>query len=130
MLLTSLMAGLVLAQSGGAAAERTIASATVDDFRVSVRAVKGPGDGGAPLASVQVEAFVKRAGKWRSVGRRTVGRPDGFFWFPLTGPGGVRRFTVESFPVKRVTFQLLITPSAGFSPIYRYRVQGQRLVAG
>jgi hypothetical protein len=125
------LAGVALcAPSASAANQQTIATATVEDFRITLVAVKGPDDGGAPLASVRIEAFVQERGKWRSVGRRTVGRPNGFFWHPLRGPGGIRRFSVSSFPVKRVTFQLLITPSAGWSPLYRFHVKRGRLKPG
>jgi hypothetical protein len=118
------------ASSAGSANQQTIATATVEDFRIILVALKGPDDGGAPLASVRLEAFVKERANWRAVGRRTVGRPNGFFWHPLRGPGGIRRFSVSSFPFKRVSFQLLITPSAGWSPLYRFRVERGRLEPG
>jgi len=129
-LLATMFGLLALGTHGVAERQHTIASATVEDFRVVVRAIEGPDDGGAPLASVRLEALVKKGGSWRLVGRRTVGRPNGFFWFPLTGPGAIRQFSVESFPVRRVRFQLLITPSAGFSPLYRFHLEGARLVPG
>jgi hypothetical protein len=114
---------------GAAAAEKTIATATVDDLRVTLAAKKGRDAGGAPSASVELRVYRRGPQGWRFLDRRLVGPPNGFFWFPLTGAGAVRDFCVKTKP-DRVSFQVLVTPSIGWSPVYRYRVAGRRLVRG
>lgn len=69
---------------GGTDRQHTIASATVGDFRIVARAIEGPDDGGAPLASVRLEAFVKKSGTWRLAGRTpSIGSTwRARVWFP------------------------------------------------
>ena len=81
IVLAAVLASLAVVGATGAAGPvkpATIASSTAADFRVVVTATKGPG-AEAPSATVNIAAFRKVDGKWMSLGRRTVGRPNGFF---------------------------------------------------
>jgi hypothetical protein len=115
--------------AGPSSPSATIASSTAVGFRAIVTATKTSG-GSAPSASVSVTAFENTGGAWRSVGRVRVGRPSGFFWKALTGPRGIRQFSIGTSPLQRVSVQLLVTPALGWSPIYQFQVQDGRLVAG
>lgn len=122
----------LLVASGSAAAgsvTTTIATASAGGFRVVVTATWGSG-GAAPSATVNVAAFEQAAGSWRSLGHAPVGRPNGFFWKVLAGPRSIRQFSIGTSSPEHVTLQLLVTPSLGWSSLYRFHVQNARLVRG
>ena len=132
IVLAGVLASLAIPGATGAAepvTAATIASSTAADFRVVVTAVKGPG-GEAPSATVNIAAYRKVDGKWKSLGRRSVGRPNGFFWKVLTGPRSISQFSISADAPERTSLRLLVSPALGWSPVYHFRAPGATLVAG
>ena len=64
----------------------------------------------------------------KPLGTLLVGQPNGFFWYPLTGPRSVRYLRFG--PAGSVSFQLLITPSVGWSQTYHLRIVNGALTHG
>jgi hypothetical protein len=118
------------AAAGPAAARQTIATARAFDFRVSLVATRGPAEGGAPAATVTIVAARRVGGTWRSLGQLPVGKRNGWFWFVVTDPEALRTLSISTSGSPRVSVRLLITPSIGPSPLYRFHVAGNRLVRG
>jgi hypothetical protein len=132
VVLAAVLASLAVAGATRAAASITsaaVASSTAADFRVLVTATKGPG-GNAPSATVNIAAFRKVDGKWKSLGSRRVGDTNGFFWKVLTGPRSLSEFSISANTPERTSLRLLVSPALGWSPVYRFRVASERLVAG
>jgi hypothetical protein len=134
--ITALITGFAsafLLLSGPAAAAppatATIASATAVGLRAVVTATRAS-DGGAPSATVNVTAYEHTGSGWKSLGRVRVGRVGGFFWKVLRGPRSIKRFSIATASPERVALQLLVTPSIGWSPVYRFHVANGRLAKG
>jgi hypothetical protein len=102
---------------------RTIARARRRDLLVVLAATRTPGADAAPRATVTIAASRLRHGAWRALGRRVVGRRDGFFWFPLTGAGAVRDLHLDPRTGK-IRLRLLLTPALGYSAAYRFIATG------
>jgi len=119
--------------AGTARQERTIASASSNGFRVTVRAIQESAEGNEPAtATVKIAAFERSGGVWNRLGRAlTVGSPGGWFWNVVTRPYGVRQLTLAlpggAYP-ERVALRLLISPSIGPSATYRFVVDEGQLV--
>jgi hypothetical protein len=106
---------------------KVIATRTQGDLRAVITAVRGP-DAAEPIpASVRLAVLRRDGGVWRRAAERAVGRPLGFFAHPVMGPGAVRRLRVQA-RLRQVSFQLLITPSIGWSSTYRFKLVGGKLV--
>ena len=124
--------GTVLASSlaaTNATSTAVIARSTADGFRVSVTAVKGS-DASAPSATVKVAAYARRDGAWERLGQPlVVGERNGFFWYVVRGPHSMRLGIATDVP-ERVRLQLLVTPSIGWSVVYRFHVENGTLVRG
>jgi hypothetical protein len=122
---------LVAASSGSTLIQRkVIASATAPAFRLQVVALKGI-EQTPPAATVKVVAFDRVNGDWRQLGSPLrVGTRDGFFWNVITGPHAMRQFSISNDEPERGTLQLLITPSIGWSPLFRFHVEEGVLVRG
>jgi hypothetical protein len=81
------------------------------DLKVSLRAYRT----GDTEALVDVAAFRYSGGTWQPAWHERV--PGDWFWFPLTGKGGVCSLAVTNGGA--ITVSLLITPSIGCSdPIH------------
>jgi hypothetical protein len=101
---------------------RRIVYAKLDhDLEVIVTATRGPSEGGAPTATVSFEAFRLAGGERVPLGSDdAVGRPNGWFWYVVTGPAAVCRFSVDDHPPIMLKLSLLISPSIGCSDVFRY----------
>jgi hypothetical protein len=109
---------------------KVIASATAPGFRLQVVALKSV-DQTPPTATVKVVAFQRANGEWRQLGRPLlIGTREGFFWNVVTGPHALRQFSISNDEPQRGTLQLLITPSIGWSPLFRFHIEDGRLVRG
>lgn len=109
-----------------------VASALLGDtFEVALTAERGPIRGGAPTATVFLEVHQREGATWRPLGRRVVGRVNGFFLGNLTGPQSVCLFSLRGRPTLEIGLRFLIGQSAGCDPATIYfHVEGGRLVAG
>jgi hypothetical protein len=103
-------------------ATRRIVYAKLDhDLEVIVTATRGSGEGGAPTATVSFDAFRLVGGERVPLGSDdAVGRPNGWFWYVVTGPAAVCRFSVRDHPPIMLKLSLLISPSIGCSDVFRY----------
>jgi hypothetical protein len=109
---------------------KVIASATAPGFRLQVVALKGV-DQTPPTATVKVVAFDRANGVWRQLGRPLlIGARQGFFWNVVTGPHALRRFSISNDEPQRGTLQLLLTPSIGWSSLFRFHIESGGLVLG
>jgi hypothetical protein len=147
--LRSRVAGLVLAVTAPAAillpmglaqaAPASTASTTTkqiavstlnQDLRVTLTAIRGPNDGGAPAATVKITAYQQSAGEWKLIGRHTVGQRNAWFWNVLTGPGAICRFSTSNVPPDPMRVRLLVSPSIGCSATYKFHLANGALAAG
>jgi hypothetical protein len=118
------------ALSSTATDQKVIASSTSNGFRVLVTAYKG-GDSEMPTATVKIAAFERNDGEWVELGSALrIGARDGWFWHVVTGPHSVQDFCLSTDVPERVSVRLLITPSLGWSDLYRFHVVGGTLVRG
>jgi hypothetical protein len=118
------------AASSTATDQKVIAASTSNGFRVSVTAYEG-GDSGMPTATVKIAAFERRNGAWAQLGSALrIGARDGWFWYVVTSPHTVKDFCVSTDVPERVSIRLLITPSIGWSALYRFHVDDGVLVRG
>jgi hypothetical protein len=122
---------LAAASAGSPIIQRkVIASATSPGFRVSVAALKGV-DQTPATATVKVVAFDRINSEWRQLGHPLlVGTRDGFFWNVITGPHALRQFSISNDSPERGTLRLLVTPSIGWSPLFRFHIESGVLVRG
>ncbi len=109
----------------GAAASRTIGTASTSDFRIVVTATK-LGGGSAPEARATVTTSRKAVAGWRRIG---VDRLAGtYFWKTVTAPRAVCRLelrtTGSATSRPRALVQLLQTPSLGCGPQAAYSLTG------
>ncbi|WP_329246047.1 hypothetical protein OG417_50920 [Actinoallomurus sp. NBC_01490] len=84
------------------------------DLKVSLRAYKT----GDTDALVDVDAYRYSEGAWQPVWHERV--PGNWFWYPLTGKGGVCSLAVTNEGA--ITVSLLITPSIGCSDPLHFTV--------
>jgi hypothetical protein len=118
------------ALSSTATDQKVIASSTSNGFRVLVTADKG-GDSEAPTATVKIAAFERNDGEWVQLGSALrIGAREGWFWYVVTGPHSVRDFCVNTDVPESISIRLLVTPSIGWSDLYRFHVEGGALVRG
>ena len=114
--------GSTFASSRASAADTTkqIATATLGhDFRVTLQAVQGSGGG----ATISVAAFEFIDGAWKSLGRQTVGDPNGWLWPVVTDGGAICRFATSDVDPYPIEVRLLLSPSIGCSPAtYNFHV--------
>jgi hypothetical protein len=104
------------APSTASAATKRIAVSTLgQDFRASLTAVLGPGNGGAPAATVSVAVYKRSAGAWRLIGRQTVGANNAWFWNVVTGRGAICQFSASDVAPFPMQVRLLVSPSIGCS---------------
>jgi hypothetical protein len=111
LVLVLLAAGAAAAQA--AAPSRSIASVQSVDYRVALQATRTSA-GAAPTARVLVQVEARRGGTWRTVVLRRL--PGTYFWKTVTGPHAVCRLQLADAGTRRVTVQLLETPSIGCAP--------------
>ncbi|GAA1276801.1 hypothetical protein GCM10009609_44810 [Pseudonocardia aurantiaca] len=109
--------------------EREMAEARLGDFRVAVTATREPDEDAIPTASVRLTVEEQVDGAWVHVDRELVGERGGWFWYPLTGRGAVCLLTVGDTPARRTELSLLLSPSLGCSPTYRFELRAGQLVA-
>ena len=109
--------------------EREMAEARLGDFRVAVTATREPDEDAIPTASVHLTVEEQVDGAWVHVDREPVGEPGGWFWYPLTGRGAVCLLTVGDTPARPTELSLLLSPSLGCSPTYRFELRAGQLVA-
>lgn len=86
------------------------------DIKVTIRANREAED----TAWVNVAAFRYVNGSWQPVWHERV--PGNWFWFPLTGKGGVCSLTVGNQATPTVDVSLLITASIGCSDPVHFTV--------
>jgi len=148
MLTAVCVLGTGTAAAGAAPAEaqaesRRIAEATLgQDLRVIVTATRSTRDRYAASVDLAVHRF--SGGAWHQTSRIRVGQADGWFWYSLTGSTPVCEFSVKDYPRRpgqphddhtvdptpqRITLSLGVTPSIGCSPVHRYHLDGDRVVA-
>ena len=103
---------------------RQIASSTLDrDLRVTLTAIRGPGDGGSPAATVKVAAYERSGSDWKLLGRQTVGDRNGWFWNVVAAPGGMCRFSTSDVNPYPIEVRLLVSASLGCSAVtYNFHV--------
>jgi hypothetical protein len=125
--------GLAHAWPAPAAAttSRQIAVSTLNqDLRVTLTAVRGPSQGGAPVATVKITAYQRSAGKWTLTGRRTVGQPNAWFWNVVTGGHAVCQFATSDVSPDPIRVRLLVSPAIGCSATYKFHLAEGALVTG
>jgi hypothetical protein len=101
--------------TAGAATKQIAVSTLGQDFRASLTAVRGPGNGGAPAATVSVAVYKRSAGAWRLIGRQTVGANNAWFWNVVTGRGAICQFSASDVAPFPMQVRLLVSPSIGCS---------------
>jgi hypothetical protein len=127
--LTAAVLGAALsASTAGGRHRKNIAVSRAYNFRVVVTAVKGSGGGDAPPATVGIKAFQRSREGWQRLGSLRVGRRNGFFWKVVRKPGSIRGFTVTNGDARRTSLRLRISPSIGWSKVFRFRVENGELV--
>lgn len=95
---------------------RQIAVSTLgQDFRVTLTALRGPGQGGAAAATVTVAAYKQSAGKWKLIGRQTVGESNAWFWNVVTGADAICQLSASDVSPYPVEVRLLVSSSLGCS---------------
>lgn len=114
------------ARAGQAASTRRIARKQRGGLLVVLTATRTSSAAPAPRATVRIRALRRRHGAWREIGRRIVGRRNGFFWYPLTGRHAVQGFRVNPH-TGAIRFRLLLTPALGYSRPYRFNAAGDHL---
>ena len=114
--------------TAGGGKRKNIAVSRAHDFRVVVTAVRGSGGGDAPPATVRIKAFERSADGWHRLGSLRAGRQNGYFWKVIGKPGSIRGFTLTNGDARRASFRLRISPSIGWSRVFRFRVQNGELV--
>ncbi|HZB29428.1 MAG TPA: hypothetical protein VE465_04600 [Streptosporangiaceae bacterium] len=89
------------------------------DLKVTLRAYRQEED----TARVYVAAFRYANGAWQPAWQERV--PGTWFWFPLTGTGGVCSLAVGNQPqaAPTVDVSLLITPSIGCSDPLHFTIE-------
>lgn len=109
------------------AESRRIASSVLGrDYKFTLTALRSSAD---PLAAtVHLRVFTRQGGRWKESDRATVGSPDDFFWFPLTGRHAVCSFSTSSTEPAPVAVSLLVTPSIGCSPEESFQVEDGSIV--
>jgi hypothetical protein len=122
------VAATLSASTAGGRNRKNIAVARAHNFRVVVTAVKGSGGGDAPPATVGIKAFQRSPDGWHLLGSLRVGRHNGFFWKVVRKPGSIRDFTVTNGDARRASLRLRISPSIGWSKVFRFRVENGELV--
>ncbi|WP_324787872.1 hypothetical protein [Streptomyces sp. H51] len=90
------------------------------DYKVTLTALRSTSDKYA--ATVRLRVFVRDGGAWKESDHITVGKADGWFWFPLTGRHAVREFATASTEPAPVDVSLLVTPSIGYSDTFHYLI--------
>lgn len=101
---------------------RRIASSVLGrDYKFTLTALRSKAD---PLAAtVHLRVFTRKGDAWKESDRTTVGAPDDFFWFPVTGRHAVCTFSTSSTEPAPVAVSLLVTPSIGCSPEETFEVE-------
>jgi hypothetical protein len=133
---TLVPSGSVQASSNSTAAATTIqiASATLgQDFRATLTAVRGPSDGGAPAATVEIAAYERSDGNdgWRLLGQQTVGQANNWLWNVVTGPQAICRFSTSDNSPYPIEVRLLVSSSIGCSEAtYNFHVDKYGLLVG
>ena len=132
-----LVAGTALA---GLAAGATTVPAAADGAQTAVVARSVLQDTKAVLtatrtadltATVRLTVYRRAHGDWHSTGTQVVGKRRGWFWFVVSGPHAVCRFSVSNTPRRAVAVRLLVTPSIGCAAkTQRFHVENGRLVSG
>jgi hypothetical protein len=107
--------------------QNVIASSTARNFRVDIIAAR-TGGGAAPTATVYVNAYIRRAGGWRSLGELRLGARNQFFWDALTGAHAVGELTIANSEPAGGSVRLLLSPALGWSPLYHFHLSHGRLV--
>ncbi|MET9506597.1 hypothetical protein ABZY42_33665 [Streptomyces sp. NPDC006622] len=129
--LSATVLGAAGASAAGTAApqSRQIASSVLGgDYRITLTALRSAEDEYA--ASVRLQVSTRTGGAWKETDRVTVGDPEGWFWYPLTGKGAVCAFSTASTEPAPLTVSLLLTPSLGCSDPAHYVVKDGRVFAG
>lgn len=121
-----LPAGLADASARPAAspASRIAVSTLGTDLRVTLTAIRGPSQGGgSPVATVKVAAYRRSAGKWKLIGRQTVGRSNAWFWNVVAGEDAVCQFSTSGLSPYPMAIRLLVSDSIGCSAVtYNFHV--------
>jgi hypothetical protein len=127
-LASAVLGAILSASAAGGRNRKNIAVSRAHNFRVVVTAVKGSGGADAPPATVEIRAFQRSPDGWHRLGSLRVGRRNGFFWNVVRKPRSIRGFTVTNGDARRADLRLRISPSIGWSKVYRFRVENGELV--
>lgn len=94
------------------------------DFRTTLTAVRGSGNGGGtPVATVRVAAYERSAGRWKLVGRQLVGQRNAWFWNVVTGKDAICRFSASGQSPYPIEVRLLVSDSIGCSAVtYNFHI--------
>ena len=103
---------------------RIALSALGPDFRVTLIAIRGPGQGGgSPAATVKIAAYTRSAGKWKLIGRQLIGQSNAWFWNVVTGDDAICQFSTSSVSPYPIEVRLLTSDSIGCSAVtYNFHV--------
>ncbi|MEV6940454.1 hypothetical protein AB0N07_00180 [Streptomyces sp. NPDC051172] len=116
------------AQTAAPQTQQIASSVLGSDYKITLTALRLSQDEYA--ASVRLQVYTHDSGKWKESDRVTVGKVDGWFWYPLTGSQSVCEFSTASMEPAPLTVSLLITPSIGCSEPAHYVVKQGRVYAG
>jgi len=109
------------------ASRAVVARSVLQDTKAVLTATRTPQD----TATVRLTVYRRAHGAWDSTGTELVGKRRGWFWFVVSGPHAVCRFSVSDTPRRAVAVRLLVTPSIGCAArTQRFHVQNGDLVAG
>jgi hypothetical protein len=110
---------------------KQIAVSTLNqDFRATLTAIRGPSQGGAPVATVKIAAYKRSAGEWKLIGRQTVGHRNAWFWNVVTGPHAICQFSTGDVSPDPMRVKLLVSPAIGCSTTNKFHLANGALVAG
>jgi hypothetical protein len=100
-------------QLGGGEVARTTLG---QDFRATLTAIRGSGTGGgAPAATVELAVYQRLAGRWKLIGQQVVGARNAWFWYVLTGDGGICLFSTSGLSPYPIQVRPLVDDTIGCS---------------
>jgi hypothetical protein len=103
-----------------------LASAVLgQDYKITLTALRSTDDEYA--ASVRMRVYEMEGGEWKETDQAAVGERGGWFWYPLTGPRAVCKFSVAGTNPAPIEVSLLITPSIGCSPAAAFMIKDGRI---
>jgi len=102
--------------AAGATTKQIAVSTLGPDFRATLTAIRGPRTGLAPpAATVKIAVYQRPAGRWKLIGRLTVGESNAWLWNVVTGGDAICLFSASGLSPYPIQVRLLVSDSIGCS---------------